>query len=88
MTSKYVEALHGSDTQEKVVLGSSQGTIEVEAVALDKVRQKFAHLDQLREISLEHTNVVKGDEPRRILESCPSMLSLLIPFNCNPYIFL
>lgn len=74
MTSKYVEALHGSDTQETVVLGSSQGTIEVEAVSLDKIRQKFARIDQLREISLEHANVVKGDEPGRILQSCPSML--------------
>lgn len=80
LTSKYVEELHGSDTQEKVVLGSSQGTIEVEAVSLDKVRQKFARLDQLREISLEYANVVKGDEPGRILESCPSMLSIHIFF--------
>lgn len=75
MTSKYVEALHGSDTQETVVLGSSQGTIEVEAVSLDKIRQKFARIDQLREISLEHANVVKGDEPGLIRQSCPSMLS-------------
>ena len=76
LTSKYVEALHGSDTPEKVVLGSSQGAIEVEIVALDKIRQKLARLDQLREISLEHGNVVKGDEPGRILRSCPSMLSI------------
>ena len=83
MTSKYVEALHGSDTQETVVLGSSQGTIEVEAVSLDKIRQKFARLDQLREISLEHANVVKGDEPGRILEICPSMLSIHITPICT-----
>ena len=85
LTSKYVEALHGSDTQETVVLGSSQGTIEVEAVSLDKVRQKFARLDQLREISLEHANVVKGDEPGRILQSCPSMFS--ISYHPNLYLF-
>lgn len=78
LTSKYVEALHGSDSQEKIVLGSSQGSIEVEAVSLDKIRQKLARLDQLREISLEHANVVKGDEPGRILESCPSTLSIHI----------
>ena len=84
MTSKYVEALHGSDTQETVVLGSSLGAIEVEAVSLDKIRQKFARLDQLREISLEYANVVKGDEPGRILESCPSMLSI----HNHPVVFL
>ena len=83
MTSKYIEPLHGSDTQETIVLGSSQGIIEVEAVSLDKIRQKFARLDQLREISLEHANVVKGDEPGRILESCPSMLSIHITPICT-----
>ena len=88
MTSKYVEALHGSDTQETVVLGSSQGTIEVEAVSLDKIRQKFARLDQLREISLEHANVVKGDEPGRILKSCPSMLSIHITLICTSFQFI
>ena len=88
MTSKYVEALHGSDTQETVVLGSSQGTIEVEAVSLDKIRQKFARLDQLREISLEHANVVKGDEPGRILQSCPSMLSTHITPICTSFLFI
>ena len=85
LTSKYVEALHGSHTQETVVLGSSQGTIEVEAVSLDKIRQKFARLDQLREISLEHANVVKGDEPGRIYESCPSMLSIHITLICTSF---
>jgi hypothetical protein len=88
LTSKYVEALHGSDTQETVVLGSSQGTIEVEAVSLDKIRQKFARLDQLREISLEHANVVKGDELGRILKTCPSMLSIHITPICTSFQFI
>lgn len=83
LTSKYVEVLHGSDTQETVLLGSSQGAIQVEAVSLDKIRQKFARIDILREISLEHGNVVKGDEPGRILEGCPSMLSIHISIS-NP----
>ena len=88
MTSKYVEALHGSATQETVVLGSSQRTIEVEAVSLDKIRQKFARLDQLREISLEHASVVKGDEPGRIFESCPSMLPIHIAPICTSSLFI
>ncbi|KAF8798138.1 RNI-like protein [Phlegmacium glaucopus] len=84
LVSKYVEELHGSDTQEKVVLGSSQGAIEVEAVSLDKIRQRFSRLDQLREVSLEYMNVSKGDEPGRILESCPNVRGLDLSSNLLP----
>jgi hypothetical protein len=55
---------------------------------LDKIRQKFARLDQLREISLEHANVVKGDEPGRIFESCPSMLPIHIAPICTSFLFI
>jgi hypothetical protein len=41
-------------------------------VSLDKVREKFARLDRLREVSLENANVVKGDPFGSILNTCPS----------------
>jgi hypothetical protein len=71
LNSKYIENLHGSDTLEKVVLGSSGGTIEVEAVSLDKIRLKFARLDHLREVSLDNANVARADPPGHILQTCP-----------------
>lgn len=71
LNSKYIEDLHGSDTLEKVVLGSSGGAIEVEAVSLDKIRQKFARLDHLREVSLDNANVARADPPGHILQTCP-----------------
>lgn len=74
LTSKYIEALHGSETQEKVLLGSSAGAIEVEAVSLDKIRQKFARVDHLREVSLDNMGVVRGDAPGSISQTCPSEL--------------
>jgi len=74
LASKYVETLHGSETQEKVILGSSGGAIEVEAVSLDKIRQKFANLDYLREVGLDNANVSHVDPPGRILRTCPSEL--------------
>lgn len=71
--SKYVELPHGSESQEKVLLGSSNGAIEVEAVDLDKIRGKFAHLDRLREVSLDNENVSRYDEPPgTIRATCPS----------------
>jgi len=72
LTSKYIEALHGSEVQEKVTLGSSQGAIHVEAVSLDKIREKFARLDRLREISLDNANIVRADPRGSILKTCPS----------------
>ncbi|KAF7337954.1 Tubulin-specific chaperone E [Mycena venus] len=75
--SKYVEMPHGSDSQEKVLLGSSNGAIEVEAVDLDKIRGKFANLDRLREISLDNENVSRYDEPAgTIRATCPSVRGL------------
>ncbi|PPQ93226.1 hypothetical protein CVT25_015224 [Psilocybe cyanescens] len=69
LTAKYIEALHGSD--EIVTLGSSQGAIQITAVSLDKIREKFSRLDRLREVSLDKANVVKGDPPANITKSCP-----------------
>lgn len=72
MTSKYIEQLHGSGSQEKIILGSSDGTIQVEAVRLDKVRRKLAVLENLRQVSLDNENVAKADPPGTINKTCPS----------------
>ncbi|KAJ7137777.1 outer arm dynein light chain 1 [Mycena epipterygia] len=73
--SKYVELPQGS--QEKVLLGSSRGAIEVEAVDLDKIRGKFANLDRLREVSLDNENVSRYDEPSgTIRTTCPNVRGL------------
>ena len=72
LTTRYVEDLHGSQSLEKVLLGSSAGAIQVEAVALDKIRQKFARLDHLRDASLENANVGHAGPPGHILHTCPS----------------
>ncbi|KAJ7149343.1 hypothetical protein C8R46DRAFT_1179791 [Mycena filopes] len=75
--SKYVEMPHGSESQEKVLLGSSNGAIEVEAVDLDKIRGKFAHLDRLREVSLDSERVAGHDDALgSIRATCPSVLGL------------
>ncbi|KAJ7085686.1 CAP Gly-rich domain-containing protein [Mycena belliarum] len=75
--SKYVELPHGSGSQEKVLLGSSNGAIEVEAVDLDKIRGKFANLDRLREVSLDSEHVSRYDEPPgTIRKTCPNIRGL------------
>ncbi|KAJ8088091.1 hypothetical protein PM082_013642 [Marasmius tenuissimus] len=76
LTSKYIEAFHGSTTQEKVTLGSSNGAIEVEAVNLDKVRGKFSNLSRLREVSLENELIARADPPGKIQETCPNIRGL------------
>ncbi|KAG6376309.1 CAP Gly-rich domain-containing protein [Boletus reticuloceps] len=75
LTMKYVEAEHGSDTLERVVLGSSNGTIEVEAVGLDKVRRNLGNLGRLREVSLDGELVATGDAKGDIHATCPSETS-------------
>ncbi|KAF8965202.1 hypothetical protein BDZ97DRAFT_1904102 [Flammula alnicola] len=84
LSAKYIETLHGSKSQETVTLGSSQGVIQVEAVSLDKIREKFARLDRLREVSLENANVVKGDPSGSILNICPNIRGLDISQNLLP----
>ncbi|KAG9318646.1 hypothetical protein JVU11DRAFT_739 [Chiua virens] len=73
---KYVEAEHGSDTLEKVVLGSSSGAIEVEAVNLDKIRRNLGNLCRLREVSLDRELVATGDAKGDILATCPNIRGL------------
>ena len=72
LTGKYIEQLHGSNTQETVILGSSNGAIQVEAVNLDKIRGKFANLENLQEVYLDKENVSEADPPGEIRKRCPS----------------
>ncbi|KAG0697020.1 hypothetical protein DFH29DRAFT_176037 [Suillus ampliporus] len=76
LNNKYVEATHGTASQEKIVLGSSNGAIEVEAVDLDKIRGKFANLERLREASLDNEMVSTGNDPGEILSTCPNIRGL------------
>jgi hypothetical protein len=82
LINKYVEQPHGSDTRETVVLGSSNGTIQVEAVNLDKIRGKFSNLKRLQEISLDKEGVSQADPPGEIRKKCPSQFhtSLMYKF--------
>ncbi|KAH9060015.1 hypothetical protein EDB87DRAFT_1618027 [Lactarius vividus] len=73
LTGKYIEQLHGSDTQETVILGSSNGAIRVEAVNLDKIRGKFASLESLQEVSLDKENVFGPGAPGETRKRCPNI---------------
>lgn len=77
--SKYVEAQHGATSRENVILGSSRGAIEVEAVGLDKIRSKFANLHGLREVSLDNEDVAACDKSGEISKTCPSELPISFP---------
>ena len=79
---KYVEVEHGSVTLEKVVLGSSNGTIEVEAVGLDRVRRNLGNLDRLREVSLDCELVATSDATGDILATCMSKISGCLVESC------
>ena len=70
LASKYVDVPHGSGL-EKVVLGSSNGAIEVEAVGLDRIRGKLARLERLREVSLDGEGVASADPPGTVAKRCP-----------------
>jgi hypothetical protein len=72
LINKYVEQPHGSDTRETVVLGSSNGAIQVEAVNLDKIRGKFSNVERLRQVSLDNEGVSLADQPGEIRKNCPS----------------
>ncbi|KAG2349451.1 RNI-like protein [Suillus weaverae] len=74
--NKYVEAVRGTASQEKIVLGSSNGAIEVEAVDLDKIRGKFSNLERLSEVSLDNEMVSTGNNPGEILSTCPNIRGL------------
>ncbi|EAU88737.2 tubulin-specific chaperone e [Coprinopsis cinerea okayama7 len=71
--SKYLEDLHGSETQETVILGSSLGAIEVEAVNLDKIRSKLARLDRLRNYGMGLLNLGTQTSDTSISRSLWSM---------------
>ncbi|KAF8529341.1 RNI-like protein [Gautieria morchelliformis] len=73
LTSKYVEAPLETSINERVVLGSSNGAIAVEAVGMDKVRSKLARLERLREVSLDTENVARADSPGQIRRRCPNL---------------
>lgn len=74
LVSKYIELPHASGKKETVILGSSNGAIEVEAVGLNKVRAKLAKLDQLRQVSLDGQDVAFADSSRDIETICPSKM--------------
>ncbi|KAF9454620.1 RNI-like protein [Macrolepiota fuliginosa MF-IS2] len=76
LKSKYIEAYHGSGSQELVVLGSSQGAIQVEAVNLDKVRAKLSKVSFLREVSLDGESVARSNPPGTIQDTCPNIRGL------------
>ncbi|KIJ69172.1 hypothetical protein HYDPIDRAFT_80917 [Hydnomerulius pinastri MD-312] len=76
LNAKYIEAARGSATMEKIVLGSSNGAIEVEAVGLDKIRSNLAALERLREVSLDNEKVAVGDTTGKIHETCPNIQGL------------
>ncbi|KAL5511371.1 hypothetical protein ACEPAH_4587 [Sanghuangporus vaninii] len=76
LVSKYVELPRSSGQKETVILGSSSGAIEVEAIGLDKVRGKLARLEHLREISLDAEEVAYADSPGEIMRTCPNVRSL------------
>jgi tubulin-specific chaperone E len=69
LKAKYVEALQGGN--EMVVLGSSNGAIEVEAVNLDIIRRNLASLENLRAVSLD--DVASAESPGDIAKNCPSL---------------
>lgn len=69
LVTKYVDVPHGSGL-EKVVLGSSNGAIEVEAVGLDRIRGKLAHLERLREVSLDGEGVASADPDGAMAKRC------------------
>ncbi|KAF7322374.1 CAP-Gly domain-containing protein [Mycena chlorophos] len=83
LNAKYIEQLQGP--QESVVLGSSRGAIQVEAVDLDKIRAKFAKLDKLREISLDTDYVARYDGPEgSIRATCPNVRGLDLSVSLIP----
>lgn len=72
LRAKYVEEQHGSESQELVILGSSRGAIQVEAVNLDKIREKLSNLSSLREVSLDGEMVASSEPPGTVHDVCPS----------------
>lgn len=74
LSAKYIGVLQTQhhDAVESYVLGSSKGTIEVEAPGIDKVRRKFAQIERLRELSLDGEGVVSAGDEGQIVQMCKS----------------
>lgn len=81
--AKYSESLHGSSL-EKVVLGSSNGSIEVEAPGLDRVRNNLSRLERLREVSLDGEGVATADTPGSVRRTCPGKYDRIV-VKLRPY---
>ncbi|CAL1705710.1 unnamed protein product [Somion occarium] len=84
LTEKYIENPRNSSSVEKVILGSSNGAIEVEAVGLDKIRAKLSRLDTLREASLDSRNVATAGSSGDIRRTCPDIRGLDLSKNLLP----
>ncbi|KAL4265259.1 U2 small nuclear ribonucleoprotein A' [Pleurotus pulmonarius] len=84
LSTKYVEQLHGVATQEKVILGSSNGSIEVEGPHLDKIRTKLARLDRLRDVSLDGEKVARADPGDTIRRTCSNIRNLDLSHSLLP----
>nr|VWO94838.1 Adenylate cyclase [Ganoderma boninense] len=84
LTSKYIEVPFGDNSSEKVILGSSGGAIEVQAVGLNKIRNKLARIERLREVSLDDENVSRADPPGEIHKTCPGIRGLDLSKNLIP----
>lgn len=72
LREKYIEVKHDGQAIESITLGSSDGAIEVEAVNMNKVRNKFARLDILKEVGLENYMIGIAGNNGEISQTCPS----------------
>ncbi|KAF8515830.1 hypothetical protein BU17DRAFT_76775 [Hysterangium stoloniferum] len=84
LSSKYID-MHHSDSTEKYTLGSSNGAIEVEAVGLNKIRNKLSRLETLREVSLDTENVAWAGGPGNIRLRCPNIRGLDLSRSLLPH---
>ncbi|KZP01132.1 hypothetical protein CALVIDRAFT_559777 [Calocera viscosa TUFC12733] len=72
------------EEKETVVLGSSHGLIEVEAVGMAKVRLKLGRLDRLRDASLDGEGVASAGEAGEVQLRCPNLRTLDLSKNLLP----
>ncbi|KAI1794651.1 hypothetical protein LXA43DRAFT_995970 [Ganoderma leucocontextum] len=84
LTAKYIEVPHSDSSSEKVILGSSGGAIEVQAVGLNKIRNNLARLERLREVSLDNENVSRADTPGEVHRTCAGIRGLDLSKNLIP----
>ncbi|KAI0345299.1 outer arm dynein light chain 1 [Trametopsis cervina] len=75
LVAKYTDVPHG-ETVETVLLGSSNGAIEVEAVGLNKIRANLSRLETLREVSLDNERIARADAPGEIRKTCARVRGL------------